>query len=270
MSASENQPDWNKIAEKFDMWLPQLAPVGEALIEQLQAKPGDRILDLASGTGEPALSLARQMAGEIEVIGVDAAEGMVRVANKKVKDLGLNNIRFETMPAEALTFDANSFDRVLCRFGVMLFEDSLQGLKEMFRVLKPGGHFALAVWSTPETMPTMHWSYKVMAPRLPQELHPPVAKVTSLGGPGVLEDMLFKAGFSDFTIETKTFNYNFDSFDAYWDHVEASDILKMQYDALPEEARKEVRNEIGKLARDFIVDGQLVVPHDFHLAWGSK
>jgi len=270
MSASENQPDWGKMAEKFDMWLPQIAPVGEALIKQLQAKPGDKILDLASGTGEPALTLARQMAGEIDVIGVDAAEGMVRVANNKIKDLGLGNIRFETMPAEQLGFEDNSFDRVLCRFGVMLFQDSLQGLKEMYRVLKPGGHFALAVWSTPETMPTMHWSYQVMAPRLPEELHPPVAKVTSLGGPGVLEDLLYKAGFSNFEIETRTFKYEFASFDEYWDKVEASDILKMQYDALPDEARSEIRDEVGRMARDFVVDGRLVVPHDYQLAWGDK
>jgi ubiquinone/menaquinone biosynthesis C-methylase UbiE len=269
MSAADNQPDWGKMAEKFDMWLPQIKPVGDALIERLQAQSGDKILDLASGTGEPALTLARQME-DITILGVDAAEGMIRVANQKVESEGLKNISFDTMPAESLTFDDNSFDRILCRFGVMLFEDSLQGLKEMYRVLKPGGRFSLAVWSTPETMPTMHWSYKVMAPRLPEELHPPVAKVTSLGGPGVLEDLLYQAGFNNFEIETKTFEYEFASFDEYWDKVEASDILKMQYDALPDEARSEIRDEVGRMARDFVVDGRLVVPHDYHLAWGDK
>jgi ubiquinone/menaquinone biosynthesis C-methylase UbiE len=269
MSAADNQPDWGKMAEKFDMWLPQIKPVGDALIERLLAQSGEKILDLASGTGEPALTLARQKKG-ITILGVDAAEGMIRVANQKVESEGLKNISFDTMPAESLTFDDNSFDRILCRFGVMLFEDSLQGLKEMYRVLKPGGRFSLAVWSTPETMPTMHWSYKVMAPRLPEELHPPVAKVTSLGGPGVLEDLLYQAGFNNFEIETKTFEYEFASFDEYWDKVEASDILKMQYDALPDEARSEIRDEVGRMARDFVVDGRLVVPHDYHLAWGDK
>jgi ubiquinone/menaquinone biosynthesis C-methylase UbiE len=270
MSAADNQPDWDKIAEKFDMWLPQIQPVGDALIEKLQAQEGDKILDLASGTGEPALTLARKMAGNVEVIGVDAADGMVRVANQKVKDQALANIRFDTMPAEALGFADNSFDLTLCRFGVMLFQDSLQGLKEMFRVLKAGGRFALAVWSTPETMPTMHWSYKVMAPRLPEELHPPIVKVTSLGGPGVLEDLLYQAGFNEFTIESRSLNYEFNSFDDYWDRVEASDILKMQYDALAPEVRGEIRDEVGRMARDFIVDGRLVVPHEYHLAWGDK
>ena len=54
MNTADNQPDWHRIAEKFDVWLPHLAPVGEAVLEALQARPGERILDLASGTGEPA------------------------------------------------------------------------------------------------------------------------------------------------------------------------------------------------------------------------
>lgn len=270
MSAKENQPDWDKIGEKFDMWLPQLKAAGDALIETLDAKAGDRVIDVASGTGEPALTLARKMGGEVEIVGVDAAQGMITIANRKVEQEALKGISFTTMPAESLDFEDNSFDRVLCRFGVMLFEDSLAGAKEMCRVLKPGGRFAIAVWHTPETMPTLHWTYQVMAPRLPEEVHPPLAKVTSLGGPGVLEDLLHKAGFGDFEVETKVLNYQFETFDEYWDLVEASDILKMQYDALPEGDRDTIRDEVGQLARDFVIDGKFVVPHEYLIAYGTK
>src|SRR3569623_2145668 len=116
MNANDNQPDWDAIAEKFDLFLPQLAPVGEALLEALAARPGDKILDIASGTGEPALTLARRQP-HVDIIGIDAAAGMVRAAQNKVKAEGLGNITFHTMPAEHL-----AFDRILCRFGVMLFE----------------------------------------------------------------------------------------------------------------------------------------------------
>ena len=61
-----------------------------------------------------------------------------------------------------------------------------------------------------------------------------------------------------------------ESFDAYWDAVEASDILKMQYDALPEDQRDTIRDEVGRFARDFIQDGNLVIPHDFLLVTGNK
>jgi ubiquinone/menaquinone biosynthesis C-methylase UbiE len=270
MGIEDNQPDWDKIAEKFDIWLPQIAPVGEAILEKLAAQPGDEILDMGSGTGEPALTLARTMDGEVTITGIDAAEGMVKVAQQKVVNENLSGIRFQSMPAEKMSFADNSFDRVLCRFGVMLFEDPLQGLKEMQRVLKPEGRYSLAVWSTPETMPTLHWSYEVFKDRVEEAYYPPLAKVTSLGTPGLIEELLDTAGFNNYTVEAKTFHYNFDSFDAYWDAVEASDILKMQYDQLPEDQRHQIRDEVGRFARDFVQDGQLVIPHDFLLVYGNK
>ncbi|MEE8387007.1 MAG: class I SAM-dependent methyltransferase [Acidiferrobacterales bacterium] len=270
MSAKENQPDWDKIGEKFDMWLPQLQAAGNALIERLGARTGNRVIDIASGTGEPGLSLARNTGGDIEIVGVDAAEGMVIIANRKVAEEGLKGVSFSVMPAESLQFDNESFDRALCRFGIMLYEDPLAGTREMYRVLKPGGRFAVAVWSAPETMLTLHWTYQVMAPRLPEEVHPPLAKVTSLGGPGVLEDLFFKAGFSDFVVEAQVLNYQFESFDEYWDLVVASDILKMQFDALPDNEHDIVRNEVGQLARDFIVDGKFVAPHEYLIAYGTR
>jgi ubiquinone/menaquinone biosynthesis C-methylase UbiE len=270
MGVEKNQPDWNKIAEKFDLWLPQIQPTTEAILSALDAREGDLILDVASGTGEPALTLARRMKDKIKIVGIDAAPGMANVAQGKVDNEGLTNISFQTMPAENMSFADETFDRVLCRFGVMLFEDSLQGLKEMHRVLKNNGRFSLAVWSTPETMLTMYWTYEVFKNRIPEDYYPPLSKVTSLGAPGVMEDLLVEAGFNDFNVEKKTLDYEFESFDHYWDLVEASDILKMQYDALPEDQRREVRDEVGRFARDFVKDGVLRVPHDYLLVSGNK
>jgi ubiquinone/menaquinone biosynthesis C-methylase UbiE len=270
MGSENNQPDWNKIAEKFDLWLPQIESTGEALLNALAVKEGDLILDVASGTGEPALTLARRMQDKIKIIGIDAAAGMARVAQGKVEKEGLTNISFQTMPAEKMSFADGTFDRLLCRFGVMLFEDSLQGLQEMHRVLKNNGRFSLAVWSTPETMLTMYWTYEVFKNRIPEDYHPPLSKVTSLGAPGVMEEFLVEAGFNDFNVEKKTIHYEFESFEHYWNLVEASDILKMQYDALPQDQRDEVRDEVGRFARDFIKDGVLRVPHEYLLVSGNK
>ncbi len=270
MSAEDNQPDWDKIAEKFDVWLPQLAPVGNALLKKLDAQPGEHIIDLGSGTGEPALSLARNMAGKIRITGIDAAQGMVKVAQEKVSNEQLEGIEFLTMSAEQLDFEDELFDRALCRFGVMLFEDPLRGLKEMYRVLKPDGHFALAVWSTPETMVTLYWSYEVFKHRVHEDFYPPLAKVTSLGSPGKIEALLREVGFKQFIVTPVTFHYEFESFDAYWDAIEASDILKIQYDALPADQRHEIRDEVGHFAREFISDGKLIIPHEYLLITGSK
>ena len=67
---SANQPDWGAIAEKFDLWLPHIAPVGESLLQALGARPGERILDPGSGTGEPALTLARRPGGQVDITGI--------------------------------------------------------------------------------------------------------------------------------------------------------------------------------------------------------
>ena len=269
MSARNNQPDWDKIAEKFDIFLPQIAPVGEALLEALEARPGDQVLDLASGTGEPALTLARRQP-HVRITGIDAADGMVRVAQKKVAVERLSNITFTAMPAERLAYADGAFDKVLCRFGVMLFEDPLQGCREMHRVLKPGGRFALAVWSTPETMTTMNWAAQVFKDRVPEEHQPPMAKVTSLGHPGVLDELLGSAGFGEFRITPRRFDYQYASFEEYWGAMEASDILKQQFDALPAAERHTIRDEIARFARDFQTDHGLVIPHEYLLAVGSK
>lgn len=267
--ASQNQPDWDTLAEKFDLWLPHIAPVGEALLETLQVNPGDQVLDVACGTGEPALSLARRHP-HARVTAIDAASGMVRAARNKLKGERLDNIQFTVMAAEHMDFEDASFDKVLCRFGVMLFEDPLHGLKEMRRVLKPGGQFALAVWSTAATMTTMHWAYRAFKKRLKEEDQPALAKVTSLGEAGVLESLLNQAGFKQHIIQRKPFDYQFQSFDEYWDTVEASDIMKQQFDALAEGERDQVRDEIARFAQDFHSDSGLAIPHEYILAYGVR
>jgi len=270
LEALDNQPDWDQIAGKFDIWLPQLAPVGDEVLLKLDAQPGDTILDLGSGTGEPVLSLARSMSDSVHITGTDSAEAMINVAQKKVVDEKLEGIHFEVMSAEDLDFEDDSFHRVSCRFGVMLFADPLQGLKEMYRVLKPGGQYSLAVWSTPESMRTLHWAYEVFKYKIETEFYPPLAKVTSLGGENVLKDLLVNAGFSDINIENKTFEYQFDSFDTYWDAIEESDILKKQFEMLPETERGIVHDQMKALASDYISDDKLVIPHDYILASGKK
>ena len=270
MSDKNNQPDWHAIAEKFDLWLPQIKPVGDELIKKLNAQANDCVLDIASGTGEPALTLARTMGDAIKIVGVDAAQGMIDVAQSKVQAEALKNINFQAMPAEKLSFDDNQFDKVLCRFGVMLFDDPQQGVNEMYRVLKPDGEFALTVWGEAETMPVMYWSYEVFKNKIPEEAHPPLQKITSMGAPGAVDTILANAGFSEINVERHTFHYQFDTFDEYWDVVEASDIMKMQFDALKGSDRSVVKNEVAEFAEKYIGESGLRVPHDFLLAYGRK
>lgn len=270
MAANENQPDWSLMAEKFDLWLPQIEPVGNALLNVLAARPGDRVLDVASGTGEPALTLARRLKGQAEIVGIDAAEGMVAVAQAKVEKERLEGIHFEPMPAEKMTFEDKSFHKVMCRFGVMLFQDPGKGLREMQRVVKVGGRAVVAVWSNAEKMPTLRWSHEVFKDRLPPNNQPPLEAATSLGDPELLEKMMTEAGFHGVRVMSKHFDYRFESFDDYWNLLEASEILKRHIDALPPGSQGQIRNEIAQFADEFMTADGLVIPHEYLIASGVK
>ena len=267
--STSNQPDWHKIAEKFDLWLTHIQPVGDEMLNAFQPKSGDKILDVASGTGEPALTLARRRE-DVSIIGVDAAEGMINVAQSKVNNEALENISFSVMPAEKLSLDDNSVDHVICRFGVMLFDDPLTGLKEIYRVLKPGGQFVIAVWGERDKMPTMTWSYEVFKDKVSEDDMPPLKIVTSLGAPGAVDTLLNQAGFSSFKVERKEFEYDFESFDDYWSLIEASDILKRQFDSLPVTEHEKVKNEVAGFADEYVSDSGLKVPHEYILVYGQK
>ena len=268
--AQQIQPDWHKIAEKFDMWLPYIKPAGDNMLEAVSVQKGDKVLDIASGTGEPALTLAQQMGNSIHIIGTDAAEGMVKVAQEKVDRLGLENIEFMAMSGDNLEFSDNTFDKLICRFGIMFFDDVLAGLKEMCRVLKSDGAFAFAVWNTAETMPVMQWSYQAFKNKIADDELPPIDMVTSMSVPGVLQNLLIRAGYTDLAITRHTLDYRFDSFESYCDIVEASDILKMQFDALPDALRSTVKDEVARFAQDFVTENGLVVPHEYLVASGTK
>lgn len=267
---STEQPDWNLIAEKFDLWLPYIAPVGDQLLSRLGATPNEHILDVACGTGEPALTLARRLGDQCEIVCVDAAEGMVRAAKAKADKQKLSGIRFDTMPAEELDFPDNYFDRVMCRFGVMLFEDPIAGLAEMWRVLRPGGSFSLAVWGEPEAQSSFGMIAEVFDPLLPDDKKTPFSKITSMGLPGALDAALQAAGFGVSTITRHELHYTMESFEEYWSLLEESAILKTQLDALSSSQRSTVRDEIAHMAKTYHKEGKLVLPHIYLLVSGTK
>ncbi|MDH5545746.1 MAG: class I SAM-dependent methyltransferase [Gammaproteobacteria bacterium] len=270
MTAGGNLPDWGQIAEKFDLWLPHLEPVGHTMLNALAVGAGNKVLDVATGTGEPALMLARRTRGNADIVGVDASEGMIAAARAKVEKENLSNVQFDVMPAEKLSFDNHSFHRIMCRFGVMLFDNPARGLSEMSRVLKVGGRLVVVVWSQADRMPSMRWSYEAFKDRLPEEKHPPLVRGTSLGDPDVLEKLLQDSGLHSVRVMTKQFNYSFDSFESYWELVDATGILKAQFDALPENQHAQIKNEIRQMAEEFMSADGLVVPHEYLIASGVK
>jgi ubiquinone/menaquinone biosynthesis C-methylase UbiE len=117
----------------------------QLLIELAGIRPGDRVLDLASGTGEPAISIALHVGAAGSVMATDATAAMLDAARRRAAKLDLKNIRFEVRAMEDLAFEDRSFDAVTCRFGLMHATNPLAGLQRARRMLRPGKKAACMV-----------------------------------------------------------------------------------------------------------------------------
>ena len=265
------QQNWDTLAHSFDHWLPHLAPVTDKLINIIKPQPGDHFLDIACGTGEPALTLAQLDVKDLLISATDSASAMIEVAKLKAQTQQLTNISFDCMKAEALTFADHTFDATLSRFGIMLLDQPVQGLKEIHRTLKSGGRFALTVWGNPQRMTTMQWAKHAFEGKIPNANMPPIKRAARLGSSKLLGGALSEAGFKNYTIETRTLTYQFDSFEHYWETVTASNMMKMQLDALyrPDDKQK-VIDKIATFARSYTSDKGLRIPHEYLLAHGDS
>ena len=143
--------DWAARAAAWDKWSDALAKLAERmnapLVEAAALKPGLHVLDLASGAGEPALQIAREVGPTGRVVATDLVEDMLAGAKRRAAAIQLKQIEFRAADMEALPFGDASFDRITCRFGIMFAPDTRRALTEALRVLKPGGRAAYLVWS---------------------------------------------------------------------------------------------------------------------------
>ena len=180
-------------AEVFErLFLPARFSRGAARVaDAVRLVPGDRVLDVACGTGAVAQECARRVRPNGAVVGLDRSPDMLAVARRKLPDLELREGR-----AEALPFDDDAFDVVTCQFGLMFFDDRHQALREMRRVLKPGGRLAVAVWDRLERTPGYAALTGLVEQHLGVEAGAPIRDAFALGDVDVVRSMLTEAGFS--------------------------------------------------------------------------
>src|SRR6266852_6814635 len=189
---SSSAPFWEKHREIIRQ---MFAPVTQALVEHAQIGSQDAVLDIATGPGEPALSVAALVGPEGKVVGIDPIPEMVAAARRAASRLEFKNIQFDVAFADHLPFSDDTFDSVISRFGVMFFPSPLDAVREMLRVLKPGKKLALAVWHFAERNP-FHYSLSRVIDRYVDSPPPPPDALDAFrfASPGKLRAALNEAG----------------------------------------------------------------------------
>ena len=190
---------WDEAAGGLTAWWSAfesfMAPVSEAMISEAAVATGASVADIATGFGEPALSLARLVGPTGRVAATDLSPGMLAVAVRRARLMGLDNVDFTEMDADRPNMAQAGFDAVVCRLGLMFVSDVHLCVRRLTDLLAPGGRLVAAVWGPAGANP----SITVAAGALNDALgRPSTASDTSgifgLGGHGVLSETFAAAG----------------------------------------------------------------------------
>lgn len=138
---------WDRAARDYEsLWHQQLTVARDAALRWAALNPGDCVLDVACGTGLVTFAAARAVAPVGDVLGVDLSGEMIEQARQRAAKLRMSNVAYARMDAEALRLASATFDVALCVLGLMYMPDPAQAMREIRRVLRPGGHAVLVVW----------------------------------------------------------------------------------------------------------------------------
>jgi SAM-dependent methyltransferase len=213
----------------FAEWAPRVAVAAQVVA-------GETVLDVACGTGVLAREAARRVGSSGTVIGLDRNDGMLSVARRNAPD-----IVWRRSLAEALPFRGGTFDAVVSQFGLMFFEDRVAALREMWRVLRPGGRLAVAVWDTLDRSPGYAAMtlllQRLFGDRIADELRAPFI----LGDTTILRALFADSGIAQIHIRTFDGTARFPSLES-WVHTDvkgwtlADKIDEAQYQILLRES----------------------------------
>jgi ubiquinone/menaquinone biosynthesis C-methylase UbiE len=138
---------YNSAADHFDDYpLGFWDRYGKRTVERLYLKPGMVVLDVCCGTGASAIPAAQRVGASGNVIGVDLSERLLELGQRKAAGLGLNNMEFRVGDMENLGLPGNHFDAVICVFGIFFIPDMEKQVRELWRMVKPGGKLAITTW----------------------------------------------------------------------------------------------------------------------------
>ncbi len=227
--------------------------LSDRMVELAAIGPGARVLDVASGLGEPAVAAAQRAGPSGSVLATDLSADMLGYGRKRAEKLGLDNIEFRQMDAQALEVPEAAFDAVLCRWGVMFLPDLDGALAGFRRCLKPGGHLVAAIWGPAERAPGIGLGARVVHAHL--GLAPPeegAGTPFAFSEVAAFEHRVAAAGFDDLHGEWFNVPFNFENAEQFTlFRRERSKPLRERIAGFPEERREAAWAALTEATRAF-------------------
>jgi ubiquinone/menaquinone biosynthesis C-methylase UbiE len=252
---------WDSVARGWQKWWKTFEngaqKVSDRLIELANIDSGDKVLDVATGIGEPAISAAKIVGKSGHVTATDISPEMLAIAEERARSTGLHEvIKFKQSDAESLELETNLFNSIICRWGLMFLPNLDSALSNMLRLLVPGGKLAASVWSEPSKVPLISMPIniarqKLKAPLVGQGIPGPF----SLADIDALKKSLEKAGFVEIKSETISVVFEFDSAEEYTEFNQ--DIVapvRIMLAKETEERKQEIWNAVTDQAKQRFVD----------------
>ena len=266
---------WAGLSASWEKWdsviMDQLGPVGTAMIERLDIAEDQQHLDIAAGTGEPGLSIAR-LSPKGRVVLTDLSAEMLDVAARRATAQGVANIETRVCSADDLPFTDATFDSVSVRFGYMFFPDVSKATAEFARVLKPGGRLCSSVWVKPEENP---WTAIAMQAIATEAVLPPPdpdgPNMFRCAAPGYVSDLYEAAGLRDVDEWDVDVELVTRSPEQYWEMIsEHVSLAVAALEQVDEPARARIRATTIAKVGAFEEDGKIRVPGLARCVVGTK
>ncbi len=251
---------WDKAVEDYDrFWVPRLRSCSERCLALINLQPGERVLDVATGTGIAAFMAADSVGPGGGVVASDISERMVEAVRADAESRGVNNMRFERVDAEDIAFPDTSFDAVTCVLGLMYPADPQQAINQIYRVLKPGGRAAVCVWGRRD-----HCGWNAVFPITDARVNSDVCPLFfSLGAPGALEFAFERAGFTGIEEERVELTLDFENAYAVCAAIFAGGPVALAYSRMSDDVREEMDREFLDSVEPYRDGASYSIPGEF-------